>query len=66
MIAPQYKTVPGSQVFATAGKLPEGATLSMTIQGITLEGKEKPRRLALIWVPPMPMAASVWPPRGCS
>jgi len=47
LIAPQYKTVPGSQVFATAGKLPDGATLNMTIQGITLEGEEKTKTVGV-------------------
>lgn len=47
MIAPEYKTIPGSQVFATAGKLPDGAILSMNIQGITLEGEEKTKTVGV-------------------
>ncbi len=47
MIAPEYRNVPGQQVFDIAGKQRDGAILSMTIQGMTLEGDEKTKTVAV-------------------
>lgn len=46
-IAPAYTSVPASQIYAVAGEAPAGATLAVQIEGMTLEGDERSKTVAV-------------------